>query len=91
MLHPKMADLAPCRNLSIKMCVRSTYTIKQTDYNDSKACTNYSVGNVQMNIQSLCKLMSLGTIDFINIREGGSHSIFRDDTGFFGFWSFSGV
>ncbi len=25
------------------------------------------------------------------IREGGSHSLYRDDTGFFGFWPFSGV
>ncbi len=25
------------------------------------------------------------------VREGGSHSLFRDDTGFFGFWPFSGV
>ncbi len=43
------------------------YVHDKADYSDSKACTSYSVGNVQMNIHSLCKLMSLGAIDFINI------------------------
>ncbi len=47
-------------------------------------------------IESECETPKSHSLDDIHgiktlIREGGSHSLFRDDTGFFGFWPFSGV
>ncbi len=60
---------------------------------NNDTCTHVHVGLCYLFLQShdyvVCSCSKINYNKFI--REGGSLSLFRDGTGFYGFWPFSGV